>query len=70
MEASNVNARLEKLERENRRLKKIGIVSIVFVSVAIYRRSSQDGQGRRGKSISACGFCSKSTCPSVNGLQP
>jgi len=29
----DINARLEKLERENRRMKKIGIVAIVFTSV-------------------------------------
>lgn len=31
--ASGINARLEKLERENRRMKKVGIVAIVFASV-------------------------------------
>jgi hypothetical protein len=32
-QASEINARLERLERENRRMKKIGIVAIVFASV-------------------------------------
>ena len=33
----DIDARLEKLERENRRMKKIGIVGIVFASVLFFR---------------------------------
>jgi len=54
MEASNVNARLEKLERENRRMKKIGIVAVVFASVLFI-----SGQATTNKVVEANEFVLK-----------
>lgn len=48
---SDINARLEKLERENRRIKKIGIVAIVFVSILFV-----SGQAKTNKVIEANEF--------------
>jgi hypothetical protein len=50
----DINARLEKLERENRRMKKIGIVSIVFASVLFI-----SGQAKTNKVVEANEFVLK-----------
>src|SRR5215510_5290231 len=47
----DVNARLERLEKENRRMKKIGIVAIVFASVLFI-----SGQAKTNKVIEANEF--------------
>jgi len=47
----DINARLEKLERENRRTKKIGIVAIVFASVLFV-----SGQAKTNKVVEANEF--------------
>jgi hypothetical protein len=47
----DINARLEKLERENRRMKKIGIVTVVFASVLFI-----SGQAKTNKVIEANEF--------------
>ena len=47
----DINTRLEKLERENRRMKKIGIVGIVFVSVLFI-----SGQAKTDKVVEANEF--------------
>jgi len=47
----SVDARLEKLERENRRMKKVGIVSIVFVSSLFI-----SGQAKTDKVVEANAF--------------
>src|SRR5215469_4289893 len=47
----DINTRLEKPERENRRMKKIGIVGIVFVSVLFIR-----GQAKTDKVVEANEF--------------
>jgi len=47
----DINARLEKLERENRRMKKIGIVGIVFASVLFF-----SGQAKTNKVVEANEF--------------
>ena len=47
----DINARLEKVERENRRMKKIGIVAIVFVSVLFI-----SGQAKTNKVVEANEF--------------
>ena len=51
---SDINPRLEKLERENRRMKKIGIVSIVFGSVLFI-----SGQATTNKVVEANEFVLK-----------
>ena len=53
-QASEINARLAKLERENRRMKKIGIVSIVFGSVLFI-----SGQATTNKVVEANEFVLK-----------
>ena len=53
-QASEINARLAKLERENRRMKKIGIVSIVFASVLFI-----SGQATTNKVVEANEFVLK-----------
>jgi hypothetical protein len=50
-QASEINARLERLERENRRMKKIGIVAIVFASVLFV-----SGQAKTNKVVEANAF--------------
>jgi hypothetical protein len=50
----DINARLEKLERENRRMKKIGIVAIVFASVLFI-----SGQAKTNKIVEANEFVLK-----------
>jgi hypothetical protein len=50
-QASEINARLAKLERENRRMKKIGIVAIVFASVLFI-----SGQAKTNKVVEANEF--------------
>jgi len=50
----DINARLEKLERENRRMKKIGIVAIVFASVLFI-----SGQAKTNKVVEANEFVLK-----------
>ncbi len=47
----DINARLEKLERENRRIKKLGIVAIVFASVLFI-----SGQAKTNKVVEASAF--------------
>jgi len=47
----DANARLEKLERENRRMKKIGIVAVVFASVLFI-----SGQAKTDKVVEANEF--------------
>jgi len=47
----DVNARLERLEKENRRMKKIGIVAIVFASVLFI-----SGQAKTNKVVEANEF--------------
>src|SRR5215469_16215685 len=42
----DLNARLEKLERENRRMKKIGIVGIVFASVLFFSGQAEANEFR------------------------
>jgi hypothetical protein len=53
-QASEINARLEKLERENRRMKKIGIVGIIFASVLFV-----SGQAKTNKVVEANEFVLK-----------
>jgi hypothetical protein len=50
-QASEINARLAKLERENRRMKKVGIVAIVFASVLFI-----SGQAKTNKIVEANEF--------------
>ena len=50
----DINARLEKLERENRRMKKTGIVGIVFASVLFI-----SGQAKTNKVVEANEFVLK-----------
>jgi hypothetical protein len=50
-QASEMNARLEKLERENRRMKKIGFVTVVFASVLFI-----SGQAKSNKVVEANAF--------------
>lgn len=47
----DIDARLEKLERENRRMKKVGIVGIVFASVLFF-----SGQAKTNKVVEANEF--------------
>jgi hypothetical protein len=47
----DINARLEKLEKENRRMKKIGIVAIVFTSVLFI-----SGQAKTDRVVEANAF--------------
>ena len=47
----DINGRLEKLERENRRMKKAGIVGIVFASVLFI-----SGQAKTNKVVEANEF--------------
>src|SRR5215472_18592030 len=53
-QASEINARLERLERENRRMKKIGIVAVVFASVLFI-----SGQAKTNKVVEANEFVLK-----------
>src|SRR2546429_3574074 len=48
----DINARVEKLERENRRMKKIGIVAAVVVSTLII-----GGQAKTKKVVEGNEFC-------------
>jgi hypothetical protein len=50
----DINARLERLERENRRMKKIGIVAIVFASVLFI-----SGQAKTNRVVEANEFVLK-----------
>jgi hypothetical protein len=61
-----INARLEKLERENRRMKKAGIVGNRLRLGAVHQRSNQDEQGCRGECIPGCG-CDRKSCGNVCG---
>ena len=51
MDGMDINTRLEKLERENRRMKKAGIVAIVFASVLFI-----SGQAKTNKVVEANEF--------------
>ena len=54
MESMDINARLEKLEKENRRMKKLGLVGIVFASVLFI-----SGQAKTNKIVEANEFVLK-----------
>jgi hypothetical protein len=63
--ASEINARLEKLERENSRMKKIGIAAIVFVSVLFISGQAKTNQSCRGERIPRYGCFWKNTCKAL-----